>query len=325
MKKNTDKRNFRKYYPKLRREGIVRSALFGLLIGCGANFITATVAWFVGGKDLWLPIGVGIAVALITAIISYFSCYKPSIDALARRVDGLGLEERAITMLELQNDDSCIADLQRKDTLSSMEKLSARKLKIRPSKVVVILAAVFLMLGAGATTVVGLAAKGIVPDGADILPTEEPTYYEISYVVYQNEGGEILGETDQLLLPGEYASTVVAVAFDGYVFSNWNWLSTESNPTRQGMDQANTPSCTVTAVFVSIDDAEGEQGEGEPSEQPEEDGDSDENAPPDDQNDPNQDNSNMGESPDDSGDSGAEGSEGGGRWEDQNTIIDGTQ
>ncbi len=325
MKKNTDKDEFQKYYPKLCLEGIVKSALFGLVVGLGVDFIIAIISWSVGYKNLWLPIGVGIAVAVLMGMISYFSYYKPDVNALARRVDGLGLEERAITMLELKNDNSCIAALQRKDTMYSMEKLSASKLKIRPSKIIVMLVVVFSLFSVSATTMLGLAANNIIPSGTEILPPEEPIYYEISYVVYKDEGGEIIGETDQLLFPGEYASTVVAVPFDGYVFSNWNWLSTESDPTRQDMDKAITPSCTVTAVFVSIEDGEGEEGEGDPGEPPEEEGDSDENAPNDDQNDQNQGDNSAGESPDDDGDSNAEGTEGGGRWDDQNTIIDGTQ
>ncbi len=321
MKKNTDKEKFQKYYSRLRLEGIVRSALFGLALGSGASLVTAIIAWGVGYKDFRLPIGVGLAVMLIVGVLSYFFYYKPDISALARRVDGIGLEERAITMLELKNDNSDIAALQRKNTISSMEKLSANKLKLRLSKIIVILAVVLFMLSASATAMVALAANGIIPDGTEIIPPEEPTYIEVSYLVYDEEGGEIIGEADQLVLPGEDATPVVAVPFDGYVFKQWTDGSTD--PTRQETNV--TVDFELHAFFSPIGDGEGEQGEGEPEEQPDEDGDSDENAPGDDQNDQNQDNNSMGETPDESGDSGAEGSEGGGRWDEQNTIIDGTQ
>ncbi len=321
MKEKKYKEEFQKYYPKLCLEAIVKSALFGLVIGLGANFIIAIIIWGVGSDNLWLPIGAGIAAVLIAGILSYFLRYRPDISALARRVDGLGLEERAITMLELTNDDSCIAALQRKDAISSMDRLDARKLKIRPSKLIVILAAVFSVLGASATTAVGLAANDIIPDGTEVVEPDDPVYYEISYIVYDDEGGEIIGETDQLLLPGEYASPVVAVPFDGYVFKNW--IDTSTDPSRQG-DQANIPSDVIIAYFTPIGSGEGEEGEGEPGEQPDEEGDSDDNAPSDDQNDQNQDGSSE-ESPDESGDSSADGTEGGGRWDEQNTIIDGTQ
>ncbi len=320
MKKHKYEQNFRKYYPKLRLEGAVKAALFGLVIGFGADLVTAIIAWSVGYSNFWLPIGVGGGVAVVSAIASYFILYKPSISSLARRVDGLGLEERAITMLELANDKSPLAALQRADAVLSMEKVRASKLKIRPSKIVVMLAVVFALLGASATTVVGLTANDIIPDGTEIVPPEEPVYYEISYMVY-GEGGEIIGETDQILLPGEYASPVVAVPYDGYVFKNW--IDTSSDPTREN-DQATIPSDVIYAYFTSIDNAETEEGEGEPDEQPDDDGDSDENAPNDEQENENDDN-NTQESPDDDGGSNADGTEGGGRWDDQNTIIDGTQ
>ncbi len=321
MKKNIYKEKFQKYYPKLCLEGILKSALFGLVIGLGVNFIIAIITWGVGSENLWLPIGAGIAAMLISGIISYFLYYKPDINAMARRVDRIGLEERAITMLELTNDNSCIAALQRKDTIHSMDKLDASKLKIRPSKVMVILAAVFSVLSVSATTIVGLAANDIIPDGTEVVPPEEPTYLEVSYIVYDDEGGEIIGETDQLVLPGEDATPVVAVPFDGYVFKQWTDGS--ADPTRQETNV--TVPFELHAFFSPIGDGEGEEGEGEPGEQPEEDGDSDENAPNDDQNDQNQGDDSSGESPDESGDSNADGTEGGGRWDDQNTIIDGTQ
>ncbi len=320
MNKNTDKDNFQKYYPRLRLEGIVRSALFGLLIGSGADLIIAIIAWCAGFKSLWLPIGAGIAVALVSGIVSYFLYYKPDINSMARRVDGLGLEERAVTMLEFKNDTSYIAALQRKDALRSMEKMGADKLRIRPSKIIVILAAVFSILGATATTAVGLAANDIIPGGGEIIPPDEPTYIEVTYIVYDGEGGEIIGETDQLVLPGEDAEPVVAVPFDGYVFKQWTDGS--SDPTRQETDV--TVPFELHAFFSPIGSGEGEEGEGDPGEPPEEDGDEDENAPDDDQSDQDQEGS-EGESPDESGDSNADGTEGGGRWDDQNTIIDGNQ
>ncbi len=322
MKKNIYEDNFQKYYPRLRLEGVVKSALFGLIVGLGTNLVTAITVWSIGYNNIWLPVGVGLAAWLLAGVISYFLRYRPDIRALARRVDRLGLEERAITMLELSSDDSCIAALQRKDTLRSMNQLSARELKIRPSKIFVILAAVLLLLSASATTAVGLAAKDIIPGGSEVLWPEEPKYLEVSYMVYENEGGEIIGETDQLVLPGEDALPVVAVPFDGYVFVRWTDASTD--PTRQEKDV--TVSFELHAFFSPIGDGEGEAGEGEPGDAPEEDGDSDENAPGDDQDDQNQDgSSNEGESPDGGGDSSAEGTEGGGRWDDQNTIIDGEQ
>jgi hypothetical protein len=42
-------------------------------------------------------------------------------------MDRLGLEERLVTMLEYQNDTSCMAELQRRDAKESLEKLETLK------------------------------------------------------------------------------------------------------------------------------------------------------------------------------------------------------
>ncbi len=313
------KNRFRKYYPKLFREGMIRAALFGLTVGFGVNFVVAIVAWCVGYHNLWLPIGIGLGVAIAVSVVSFIFWYKPKLSDMARRVDELGLEERAITMLELEKDDSCIAQLQRGDTLRAMESVSAKRLKIYLSRVVVILAIVFAVLGTSATTLVGLASDGVIPGGSELLEPE-PVYYIVSYMVYDEEGGEILGETDQLVLAGEDAEPVTAVAFDGYVFKEW--IDTSTEPTRQELNV--TTNFEVYAFFTSIDGAETGEGEGEPSEQPEEEGDEDENAPDDEQesDEPGDENE---ESSDESGGGGNENEEAGGRWDDKNTIIDGSQ
>ena len=111
------KNMFRKYRKRLVAEGVAKSLIFGLLVGFAANIVIATVSCFVKVEGLWLiSIGLLLVGTLISAPIFYFAKFRPTTKQIAARVDRrLGLEERTITMLELENDDSYIAMRQRED------------------------------------------------------------------------------------------------------------------------------------------------------------------------------------------------------------------
>lgn len=89
-----------------------KSLIFGLLVGFAANIVIATVSCFVKVEGLWLiSIGLLLVGTLISAPIFYFAKFRPTTKQIAARVDrqfGV-IEERTITMLELENDDSYIA------------------------------------------------------------------------------------------------------------------------------------------------------------------------------------------------------------------------
>ena len=116
------KNMFRKYRKRLVAEGVAKSLIFGLLVGFAANIVIATVSCFVKVEGLWLiSIGLLLVGTLISAPIFYFAKFRPTTKQIAARVDRrLGLEERTITMLELENDDSYIAMRQREDAKDAL-------------------------------------------------------------------------------------------------------------------------------------------------------------------------------------------------------------
>ena len=153
------KQLFKKHYTRLVLEGILLSAFGGLAIGFAASFVAALVAWILDFGGIWLAIGVGGGVALVSGILLYFLKYKPNEVEVARRIDRLGLQERMVTMLELRGEDSYIANLQRENARVSLDKVSAsgRKIKFRISRLLVIMLTVAFVLAASMTPVVGLA------------------------------------------------------------------------------------------------------------------------------------------------------------------------
>ena len=147
------KQMFKKHYSRLVLEAVIKSVLAGLAIGCGANFFAALASWILGFESVWLAIGVGVGVWLVSGLLFYFLKYRPSLSETAQRMDRLGLQERMITMLELDGDDSYIAIAQRENARASIARIEKRKIRIRVSKLVACLAVVALVLGSTMTTV----------------------------------------------------------------------------------------------------------------------------------------------------------------------------
>lgn len=305
-------KHFEMRYKKLTVEAILKSLFCGLIAAFGAMFVTGAVFWIVGTRNLALVIGIlcGLLV-LVTGgagAIFYFTKFKPTVNANARRIDSLGLHERAITMIEYQNDDSVIATLQRNDALQALSAVDKKQIRFRFSNKLFIALSITSVFSLAMSVISSLSAAGLLPSMTDIVKQnqERPEYIPISYIV--EEGGYIDGESEQLVLLGESAEPVIAVAEEGYSFEGWD--DGYRKPTRT--DKKIDHPLVLTAIFVPLDEEgedDGDTGEsGENGEAPgEEEGEGD-----------------SGESGDNPGDnSGGNGGDPTSR--DKNFIIDGTE
>ena len=335
-----DNRFFSKHHTRLVKEAIIKAALCGLAIGFAIDFLLALLSWLFDFGNIWLAIGVGVGVAALSGVLFYLYKFRPTPEYIARRVDRLGLEERLTTMMELQNDDSYIASLQREDARAHLSEVEDRKLRIRIPKVMAALTLVSFLFGSAMTTVLGLSKNDIIPDGGELFNPEDPMENYVS-ITYEVDGeGEIFGEANQLVAPGEDGTPVVAEAEDGWMFVGWD-DGTES-PERQEFGV--TEDVVFVAIFEELGDGIDSSGGDSSGESPDgEEGDQASDAP-------NDQNSSSGEGePGDAGsDSSGEGSEGkpnendsnskgesedggegeggqgsSGKWEDSNQFIDG--
>ena len=265
-------KQFESYYPKLRFEAILKSAFSGLAVGFAAAFVAAFTTWFLPIKGLWIALAVFGAATLIAAPIFYFRKFHPTVKSSARRIDRLGLEERLITMVEYRNDDSYIARLQRSDAEAALEKVDKKQIKLSFPRRMLIALAVCFVIGSSMTTVTALSDAGLMPGGDDIIdaiiPDEQEVYIAVTYVV--EEGGYIEGEADQLVLLGENAEAVLAVAEDGYYFVGWD--DGYKKPSRQ--DKKINEELVLTAIFEPTEEEGDDNGDGDGGEgdQPGDDG-----------------------------------------------------
>ena len=305
--------HFEMRYKKLTYEALIKALFCGLVVAFGVVSVLGVLFWIIGTTNVGLVIGLlcGSLVLVTggTGAIFYYTKYRPTVQSNARRIDTLGLEERTVTMIEYRNDNSVMANMQRKDAIQALEKVNESSITFQFGKTMLTALAITASIGIAMMTLGLLSALGLLPSMDDIITErqERPEYIPISYIA--EDGGYIEGETEQLILSGENADTVVAIPEEGYTFEGWD--DGYKKPTRT--DEKIDHPLVLTAIFLPIDeegDDEGDPGEsGENGEAPgEEEGDNGES-------------SNQGENPGDNpSESGGDPSS-----RDQNFIIDGTE
>jgi len=136
------KQHFKEQESKLRLEALLKSALSGIVIGGSVGFIAALVGWFTDIPGLLLGILATVGVSLIATPLFYLIKYKPSTKDQARRLDRMGLDERLITMVELEGDDSYMAEVQRQDAKERLAKIKNSDIRLIIPKKLIVAAAI---------------------------------------------------------------------------------------------------------------------------------------------------------------------------------------
>lgn len=172
---------FKKYYKKIGRESILKALLCGLTIGFSLMFVCIAASWLAGFKaGIYIGLGLFVAATAIATPLFYTFRFRPTTKKIAQRIDMLGLEERILTMAELENDDSFIAMKQREDAMKAMKSVSSEMLKIAVSVPLIAAVAISATLGTGMTV-----AAAVAPDGGKhfVDGLKEKRTYDIAYTV----------------------------------------------------------------------------------------------------------------------------------------------
>ena len=318
------KKLFEKYYARLRRIGLLKSLILSGIIGLTVMFGVALALWFFD-PAVWevivYSLGGGLVVTGLFMPLFYFTRFRPSTQKIAKMIDQLGLEERIITMYELEQDESYIAMKQREDAKAKMSEVNEKQIKVRLSRVALVFLLIVGVFGLGMTTVSVLGAHGII-DKEALMPELPPIFdntewCEVNYVAYGF--GMIEGEEAQLVEKGQDATPVVAIADDGYIFMGWD----DGVETPDRWDRHVEDHLYVNAVFVPVQESE----DGESMQQPQDNQDPPEqdqpqNEPDDSDQDDQQSEQDPSMSPPQENQDPSDGS-GGSQMYDNNTIIDG--
>ncbi len=264
VKKSSDTKHFELHYKKLTVEGLLRSLFCGLATASCVDFVLGLIFWINGmeGKTtlvIALLIGVLLAVTLAAGAVFYFAKFKPNIQTNARRIDSLGLEERVVTMLDYQSSDSLMARIQREDAVKAIKTVNEKAIKFIFSRKIFISQAISGFLVLAMSTVAVLSAAGLLPSGKDfigsVVPDEPPVYVPVSYIA--EDGGQIDGEEEQLVLFGENAEPVEAIPEEGYTFEGWDDGHKKPSRTDKKIDHP----LVLTAIFLPVEDEEGDAGD----------------------------------------------------------------
>ena len=172
---------FKKYYKKIGKESILNSLFCGLTIGFSLMFVCIAASWFAGFKaGIYIGIGAFVVSAGIATPILYKYKFRPTTKKVMQRIDALGLEERMLTMSELENDDSFMALKQREDAMKAMKSVNCEMLKIAVSLPLIATVAISATLGTGMTV-----AAAVAPDGGKNLVEswKEKQTFDVVYTV----------------------------------------------------------------------------------------------------------------------------------------------
>ncbi len=256
-----DGKLFEKYYTRLKKEGWIKAIICAFILGFAINFLTAFIAWMVNSSIFWLSIVLGVAAIAAFTPIFYYKKFRPTAKDIARRIDRLGLEERIITMTELERDESYIALKQREDAEKKLDSVEAKQLRFRFSAVALSVAIICTILGISMTTVTTLSAQGALPGGRDFIdeikPEPPPVYFSVSYLAA--EGGYIEGEAEQIVIQGEESALVVATAEKGWRFDRWS----DGLLSAARIDKDVQEEFVVTAQFIQVEETSPEEEEGD--------------------------------------------------------------
>jgi hypothetical protein len=257
---------FKKYYSRLAKEGLIKSILCGLIVGFSALFISSAVLWLTEAKLFWIAIIVFVVATAVAAPIFYYAKFKPTTKEIARRVDELGLEERVLTMTELEGDESFMAMRQREDAVKALSTVNASLLAVIVSVPLIVTTSVCGVFGAGMTTVTALSSAGVIKTGSEIIEealAEPPVYVDIEYEV-DGEGMVVDFKTEeeipmQSVEVGKNAAPVLAVPAENWIFVGWS--DEETDPYRE--DKNVTKKIVLVAMFAEMMDGAPGDGDGD--------------------------------------------------------------
>lgn len=140
------KETLKPFMKRLKTEALIRSAvLAGMIaacIACCMGIVHVIIPWLINELMIILIFFGLFAVAFA---LVFLLRYCPSNRDVARRLDSLGMSERVETMLEFEHSAAPAVRLQREDTLGRLQSIQPELLRLRISKLLSVLCALFVI------------------------------------------------------------------------------------------------------------------------------------------------------------------------------------
>ncbi len=149
-----------KYHAKVFKESVIKSLLYGLIAGCIVVGVVSFILFAFGTKNLLITLLLGFIIMLGVTIYVYKTKFRPTVNAVAKRIDELGLHERVITMVDYADNESLICVKQREDTQEKLANVGTKEIKFKFSKLSLVLLA-FVLILAGSSLLLPNRRSGI--------------------------------------------------------------------------------------------------------------------------------------------------------------------
>lgn len=251
---------FAEFKKRLVLEAWLKTFVCAFIVGFALTGLTALICWLAGYDKIW-PAFVALAAGLCLTIPAfYFLAFRPTDKKLAVRLDALGLDERILTMNELEGDTSFMAMKQREDAVAALGRVNPKLLKVA------VAVPLLIALGACCLFGTGMVVVSAVVDCPDYTQTVTMRSFTIDYSV-KGEGTVIGGDSlkqntrkdesgnvqklntfYQAVTEGENAGYVYAEASEGWVFAGWS--DGAVNPYR--LDTQVNRNKKVVAIFEPV-------------------------------------------------------------------------
>ncbi len=127
-----------KYTSRFVAEGLIKSVLLSSTLGFALSLVAAVVSLATGIKLIWLSVVLFFAANAVGIPTLYYAKFRPATSRIANKLDKLGLQERVVTMLELSDDNSDLARIQRDDTKEQLGFLNPERIKFVVPKSLII-------------------------------------------------------------------------------------------------------------------------------------------------------------------------------------------
>ncbi len=144
------KKEMQRFKRKLLAEGLLKSFIGGVICGAGVLFLFLIVMHLLSNEPrVWMMLAAFGAPFVFAGMLLFVIRYYPTRKRVAGRIDASGLEERVGTMLELKNEATLIARLQREDAMEHLRIATTKQMKMQFRKAPIIACAILLSLCIG--------------------------------------------------------------------------------------------------------------------------------------------------------------------------------
>ncbi|MDE6676938.1 MAG: hypothetical protein K2K12_04445, partial [Clostridia bacterium] len=145
-----EEKMLRGYQRKLTIEAVVKSLVLGLMAGFLLSILVSIISFATEFNAIWISLSLWAAASIGFTLLFYFKVFRTTLDKTASRVDGMGLDERVITMIEFAESDNVIAQKQRQDTAAVLQTVTPKRMKFGGLKIFVIFASLLAAIAVAA-------------------------------------------------------------------------------------------------------------------------------------------------------------------------------